>query len=132
MSINCHCGSNKTYQTCCKPYHDLTKNIPTPEALLRTRFSAYVLKLTSFIQSTMLPPALLQFDENVIKTGFTKYIKLTILDQQIISPDKEATITFEVSYQEHPHDSITQKFLETSIFKKVNKKWFYIDGVVNS
>lgn len=39
--MNCPCCSEKTYEECCKPYHNGEKNALTAEALMRSRFSAF-------------------------------------------------------------------------------------------
>jgi len=37
----CPCGSGKMYESCCFRYHAGAESAPTPEALLRARFTAY-------------------------------------------------------------------------------------------
>ena len=41
----CPCGSGKPYAACCGPLHAGEKPAPTAEALMRSRYAAYVLKL---------------------------------------------------------------------------------------
>lgn len=40
--MDCPCGSGLTYNQCCRVYHD-GKAAPTAQALMRSRYSAYVL-----------------------------------------------------------------------------------------
>ncbi|CAL8470738.1 g10280 [Coccomyxa elongata] len=50
----CPCCSGKAYAECCQPYHD-GEEVPTPEAVMRARFSAYVKKFSDFIVATTHP-----------------------------------------------------------------------------
>ena len=56
----CPCGAGKTYGECCGPYHAGWQeglqiplvHAPTPEALMRSRYCAYVLKLANYLLGT--------------------------------------------------------------------------------
>ena len=57
----CPCGTDKTYGECCGLYHAgwhtgslITPRLhaPTPEALMRSRYSAYALKLADYLLGT--------------------------------------------------------------------------------
>mmetsp|Transcript_6347 Transcript_6347/g.8931 ORF Transcript_6347/g.8931 Transcript_6347/m.8931 type:complete len:177 (-) Transcript_6347:145-675(-) len=52
QSNTCPCGSGFHYAGCCKPYHDGLQVVPTAEALLRARFSAFARKQVDFIIGT--------------------------------------------------------------------------------
>jgi len=52
MFEKCPCGSGKLYGNCCKPYIKGKENAPTPEALMRARYSAYVFHEIDFIIDT--------------------------------------------------------------------------------
>ena len=50
-TASCPCGSEKTYEDCCGPWHAGFKtgvHAPTPEALMRSRYRAYVLGLIEY------------------------------------------------------------------------------------
>ena len=60
-TAGCPCGSDKTYGECCGLYHagwhtslPSTPRLPapTPEALMRSRYSAYALKLADYLLGT--------------------------------------------------------------------------------
>ena len=42
-SKTCACGSGRAYADCCRPFHRGEREASTPEALMRSRFSAYAL-----------------------------------------------------------------------------------------
>ena len=52
MFEKCHCGSGLNYRDCCKPYIKGKKNPPTPEALMRSRYSAYVVGAIDYLFET--------------------------------------------------------------------------------
>ena len=47
----CPCGSQATYKECCGQYHSGAP-APTPEALMRSRFSAFVQNKTDYLMAT--------------------------------------------------------------------------------
>jgi SEC-C motif-containing protein len=51
----CPCDSGQPYADCCGPWHGgLSEGVhaPTPEALMRSRYSAYVLGLIDYLLAT--------------------------------------------------------------------------------
>lgn len=50
----CPCGSGKNYPQCCQPLHQ-GEAARTPEQLMRSRYSAYVLQLADYLLQTWHP-----------------------------------------------------------------------------
>lgn len=50
--MSCYCGRPTLYQQCCAPLHQGLQQATTPEQLMRSRFSAYFLKLVPYIANT--------------------------------------------------------------------------------
>jgi len=50
--MSCYCGSPHDYNHCCAPFHQGSLHAATPEQLMRSRFSAYVLQLVPYIART--------------------------------------------------------------------------------
>ena len=50
----CHCGSGKPYVKCCEPYIN-GEPAPTAEALMRSRYSAYVVGAVDYLGETLHP-----------------------------------------------------------------------------
>ena len=48
----CYCRRPEEYQQCCGPLHQGMQKATTPEQLMRSRFSAYFLKLVPYIANT--------------------------------------------------------------------------------
>ena len=54
----CPCDSGQTYVQCCGPWHQglgLGVFAPTPEALMRSRYSAFALGLVDYLTATWHP-----------------------------------------------------------------------------
>lgn len=49
---DCPCGSGVPYQDCCQPFHNATLWPRTALALMRSRYSAYVLKNSDYLLKT--------------------------------------------------------------------------------
>jgi len=52
MTEPCPCGLDKTYQDCCYAYHSGEATAQSPEALMRSRYSAFVGRLASYLEAT--------------------------------------------------------------------------------
>ncbi len=125
----CPCGSGKTYELCCKPYHDgdLPENALQ---LMRSRYSAYALNLPDYIIATT-HPASPQFTENKFSwkralsqhASYSTYNKLEILDFK--EKDTLATVIFTV-YLTQENQQIV--FTEKSAFQKIGNQWLYRNG----
>ncbi|WP_416140975.1 YchJ family protein [Marinimicrobium sp. C6131] len=50
----CSCGSQAAYKECCGQYHSGTP-APTPETLMRSRFSAFVQNKADYLMATWHP-----------------------------------------------------------------------------
>lgn len=49
--LRCPCQSGKSYRDCCESYH-LGAIAPSPEALMRSRYSAYALNLLDYVHAS--------------------------------------------------------------------------------
>lgn len=54
-STPCPCGSRRAYGACCGLYHPGDLPAPTPEALMRARYTAYVLGRHDFLRASWHP-----------------------------------------------------------------------------
>ena len=125
----CPCGSGKTYQLCCQPFH-LGQLPETALQLMRSRYSAYALNLPAYIISTTHPDNP-HFDADTAMwtkniSSFclnTSFDKLGILDHQPMG--NTATVTFTAHLTQNKKNA---SFTERSYFVKVNGKWLYHNG----
>ncbi|UYZ83333.1 hypothetical protein MTZ49_12105 [Entomomonas sp. E2T0] len=123
----CPCDINKLYSECCQPYHVDMKLPMTAEQLMRSRYSAYVLKLTAYInntwhKSTRPNIATLENDQSI------QWIKLIINKAWDSNNANEAFVDFDAFYEANGK---LERMHEVSRFIYSEQKWFYIDGKVS-
>ncbi|RNL54491.1 YchJ family protein [Pedobacter jejuensis] len=119
---NCPCGSGLQYENCCQPYHLKVADAPTAEALMRSRYSAFVVADGDYLYETTHPnkrkgnskDAYLQSAKN------TKWLKL-----EIISAGYDI-VEFKAFYLNKKFQ--TDVLHEKSNFKLIDEKWYYVDG----
>lgn len=116
----CPCGGGR-YADCCAPYHAGTP-APDAEALMRSRYSAYKLKLEFYLLSTWHPetrPAVLD-----LALDNTQWIDLKILNHTT-QAEQTATVEFIARYKLNGRAG---RLHEISAFVRGNGRWFYVDG----
>lgn len=118
----CPCGSGRPYTACCGPCHAGTP-AATAEALMRARYSAYVLGLADYLLSTWHPdtrPASLDLAED----GATKWLGLEVRRHEVLDAE-HATVEFVARYRVAGRG---HRLHEVSRFAKTASGWLYIDG----
>jgi SEC-C motif-containing protein len=132
MSFNeiCPCGSGIVYRNCCKPYISGKKNAPTAEALMRSRYTAYVKHAIDYIVDTCLEKGKVNYE------GIKKWSEgSTWLGFNIISvkcgndiDDTVGKIIFEATYE--TKDRLKNVHHESASFVKRDGRWLYDDGEI--
>jgi SEC-C motif-containing protein len=127
--INCPCNPDQQYVDCCGPYLSGAVLPPTAEALMRSRYSAYVLGKFDYLLDTWHPD---QRDASVdfgVKDGI-RWQGLEILAVEKGAPnDQDGTVEFKVLY----HGGGLRRILhEKSYFQQQDGKWFYVNGDIMS
>ena len=122
----CPCGYQDTYASCCLSFHKNLDFPKTAEALMRSRYSAYVFKNANYLLATWYKatrPATLDFwGENIV------WQKLDILKTKKGNvSDEKGRVHFNAYYLQNGENRVLS---ENSRFKKVNGRWFYVDGDV--
>ena len=122
----CPCGSSN-YANCCEPFHNASQLAPTAEALMRSRYSAYVLQNADYLLATWFKntrPKQLDFSNDTVI-----WQKLEILHtKKGGAKDEKGRVEFNAFYVEKGE---THLMHEVSRFKKVAGRWFYVDGVLD-
>ena len=118
----CPCGSGRTYAECCGLYHN-GEDAPTAEALMRSRYSAYVLRLEPYLLDTWhagtRPPSL-----DLDQDGTTRWLGLEIRRHERTGPDS-ATVEFVARYKMAGR---AFRLHEISRFIHEDGRWYYVDG----
>ncbi len=118
----CPCGSGNPYSACCQQIHLSHANATTAEALMRARYSAFVVQHIDFLYSTFHPSTRRFQNKQAIGQWAreNKWMQLTILKS---TPH---TVEFEAHYLDPQME--VQVHHEKSTFKKQGDLWYYVDG----
>ena len=123
----CHCGSGIDYGQCCGPYLAGEKQPPTAEALMRSRYTAYVVEDYSYVLRTCHSSTRPDDDEFDDSTP-VKWTGLEIIETGAGGEgDDEGTVEFIARYQ-GPHGILGMH--EKGSFVREDGQWFYLDGVI--
>ena len=123
----CPCTSALPYADCCAPFHRGAREPSTPEALMRSRFSAYARGEAEYLWRTLHADHADRAapKEDVLRavkhaSVTYKYMRLHILDA------KEAQVLFRANVFEKGKDG---SFIELSTFAHDGTGWRYIEGI---
>jgi SEC-C motif domain protein len=126
----CPCHSGIKYKKCCRSLHQKQK-IDDPVRLMRSRYSAYVMKNLEYIEATMHPDSN-HLEESIPKwragiiyfANTTDFIGLEILDSELSLDDlSTGWVTFHAITANDGEDT---SYIERSLFKKVDGQWLYL------
>ena len=127
---NCPCDSGLAYTECCEPYITGVKNAPTAEALMRSRYSAYVEHAIDYIVETCTQDEKNKIDVKQTKNWSekSKWLGLKILSAEKGGPDdNEGTVEFQALYE---MDGLRDNHHEKAAFKKSEGRWLYDEGII--
>ncbi|MFF7736990.1 YchJ family metal-binding protein [Streptomyces sp. NPDC007984] len=116
----CPCGLPQAYEDCCGRFHSGAAAAPTAEALMRSRYCAFVKGDAGYLLRTWHPrtrPGTLELDPGMRWTG------LEVLGTSEGSAfHTTGTVEFRASYR-------GGSLRELSRFERVDGAWVYVDGV---
>lgn len=123
-SIPCPCGSDQTYAHCCGRWHagPLHLRAPDAAALMRSRYSAYVLSLTDYLLATWHPttrPSSIEASDPSLR-----WLGLDVRRHVVIDAD-HATVEFVARSKA---DGRAHRLHEVSRFVREADRWYYVDG----
>ena len=127
MSDPCPCGSGRRYAVCCGAIHSGAREARTAESLMRSRYSAYVLRLEAYLLESWhpdtRPPTLALEDDTTVWLG------LTIRGAKAGGPsDEHGEVSFTARYR---MGTERHQMAETSRFVRQGGHWVYLDGDVS-
>ena len=123
LDTTCPCGSGRAFAECCGPYLAGTALPATAEALMRSRYSAYVLCDEAYLLATWHPdtrPASLDFD----REPPTKWLGLAIKRHED-KGDGRAVVEFVARYK---IGGRAHRLHEASRFVREHGRWWYVTG----
>lgn len=118
----CPCGSNKPLESCCGPLIYQAQAAGSPEALMRSRYTANVKKAFKYIASTWHPktrPAKLMANTKI------PWLRLEVLNTK--TENEKAWVEFKAFYGHGNHE---HGMHEKSFFLQENGSWWYVDGEI--
>ena len=122
----CPCGSGKTYALCCEPLHNGAP-ASSAEALMRSRYSAFVLDLADYLQRSLHPsergPEKLESPEIEDQLAKMRWLRLQIKRHE---PDGDRAIVEFIAHYKIAGRAYALH--ETSRFVREEGHWFYVDG----
>ena len=118
----CPCGSSKPYEDCCEPLHLGKAHAKTAEALMRSRYSAYVKLHEQYLLDTWHPstrPTSLDLEPK-------NWIGLKILlTKSGAENDVNGWVKFVARYK---INGKAFRLEELSSFEKEDGVWYYVDA----
>ena len=120
--MNCPCGKG-LYETCCGRFHEDLALASNAEELMRSRYSAFVLKNESYLLSTWHPSTRPQ--EPLFNEDSTQWMGLTVKHFNEASDQLSATVEFVAIYK---INGKAHRLHEISDFVYEDKLWLYVDG----
>lgn len=121
----CHCGSKLKFEECCQPLISGKKVAETPEALMRSRYSAFCVKDLDYIRKTTDPQAKIDWQANREWAEQSEFTSLEILNTSV--EGNKGTVEFKAVYtiKTEPEPVIHH---ELSKFRKQAGVWYFRDG----
>ena len=120
----CPCGHQVAYEQCCGRFH-LQSPAPDAEALMRSRYSAYVLGLEDYLLATWhatTRPQQLELSEPPLP----KWLGLEVKTHH--ASGDSATVEFVARCRVGGR---ARRMHEVSRFVREDGVWYYLDGVVD-
>lgn len=136
MSL-CPCRSidqiKMQYEECCEPFLAGKKKAPTAEALMRSRYSAYVVKNINYIDETQIAVENEVFNkEEALKwADSSEWVGLEIKKtQKGESNDNTGVVEFVAHYKDKASGTELRHH-ETSLFQKRDGQWLFREGQIH-
>lgn len=121
-SAPCPCGGGPNYAACCAVWHDgWDKGIhpPSPQVLMRSRYSAYVVGRVDYLLATWHPGS----SPGELELAPVKWLGLELRDSQA-SADA-GVVEFVARYRDNGRGV---RMHEISRFVRESGRWLYVDG----
>lgn len=128
MAEQCPCGGGKEFSACCGPLLAGEEKAGTAEALMRSRYSAFVKNDMGYLERTLDARKRGSFHAGDVAdwNADVRWTGLTILETRDGGPDdKTGVVEFKADYKKGGEPAVLH---ERSRFKKKGGAWFYVDG----
>ena len=118
----CYCGSERSFENCCKPFIEGIQFPKTPEQLMRSRYSAYVLQNANYLMATThVSQRKYYFVSEILQWAKSNtWVKLEVITAH------ENRVEFKAYFLDEKLQA--QIHHEYSTFQLENEIWYYVDG----
>ncbi len=122
----CPCGLAVPYLECCGLYLDRAAKPETPEALMRSRFTAYTMARIDYIKQTMRARAAYGYDEKSALhwAKSVHWLDLTVV-RSYLEDNKTGFVEFIARFLDK---NAIKTIHELSEFNTLEGSWYYVDG----
>src|SRR5690606_37710579 len=129
-SADCPCRSGLEFSKCCEPALSGAVVPATPEALMRSRYSAFAAGRIDYLEETLLPGTRDDFDAAGASewAAASEWTGLEIRHTEGGGPgESEGIVEFVAHYRQGGVDRVHH---ETSTFRFQDGRWWYVDGIM--
>ncbi|ART79572.1 YchJ family protein [Oceanisphaera avium] len=128
--MRCHCHSQLLFSDCCQPYLSGLLPAPTPIALMRSRYTAFVLADGDYLLATWHPATKEQLCAHELAAAgrSCEWLGLKIIFSRTDTATEQGVVEFKARYKEQGKVAVLH---EQSYFERVQGNWRYKDGVLN-
>ena len=123
--MDCPCRSGRTFEDCCGPIIAKEFPAPSPEALMRSRYTAFCRDEMDYLQNSLVEEHRAEFKAEDVRrwNKDTDWLNLEILETA--TNKDEGMVLFRVSFR---HKGGTQSLTERSRFVRRDGLWYYLEG----
>lgn len=120
--MSCPCGTPRVYEACCGPFH-AGLPAPTAEALMRSRYTAYVRADIDYLQATWHPDTRPEPSSLLPEPG-ARWLGLEV--KHAMEDGDTATVEFVARFKVGGRPAV--RLHERSRFVREGGRWRYVDG----
>ncbi|MDR1760290.1 MAG: YchJ family protein [Fibrobacter sp.] len=124
---NCPCLSGKLYSECCEPIIKKQILAPTPEALMRSRYTAYAMQEISWLKDSLEKSQRKDFDEKSVE-DWSKNSEWMGIEIKQTKTEEEKNIGWVEFIARFKQGNVTRNHHELAEFHRINGEWFFYDG----
>lgn len=123
----CYCNSGLPFAECCEPVLVDIKNAKTAEAVMRSRYSAYVLKDYNHLYESLHPDHRKDFDQDATKqwAEAAEWVQFELMNKDENDEEGKATLEFAAHFKIGKE---IVKHHEISTFEKIEGCWYFVNG----
>ncbi len=123
----CPCGSKLELSECCAPILAGTP-APTAEALMRSRYTAFVLRQLDHVERTHAPEVRDDFNRAEAERLAEECVWKSLEIRRAVETDDTAEVEFAIKFRREQQDMIQT---ELASFRRENGEWLYVSGELN-